>query len=78
MTDDPWTARDEARREARQEYAEDLYEERRQRNAHRCQCTHMDMPGSCPGPANCPMVDHGEPDDETVFASPADVRGEAA
>jgi len=21
-----------------------------------CQCRHMDMPGSCPGPRNCPMV----------------------
>ena len=35
-----------------------------------CQCRHMDMPGSCPGPRNCPMV--GPPrcpkcDEETGF-----------
>jgi hypothetical protein len=64
---DDWTARDEAawerNEELRHEYAEELYEERRDRNAHRCQCSGMDMPGSCPGPANCPLADHDEPDE---------------
>jgi hypothetical protein len=55
---------DERYWEQRQEYAEDLYEERRARNAHRCQCTGMDMPGHCPGPAHCPMVGHDDPDPE--------------
>lgn len=48
-----------ARWEARQEYAEDLHEERRARNAHRCQCS-GDMPGHCPGPASCPMTQHDD------------------
>jgi hypothetical protein len=28
-----------------------------------CQC-HGEMPGRCPGPANCPMCDSDEPDEE--------------
>lgn len=47
--------------EDRSDYAEELYYERRARNAHRCRCG-GDMPGRCPGPASCPMCDH---DDET-------------
>ena len=50
---------DEARWEARQEYAEDLYAERRARNSHRCQCP-GDMPGRCPGPASCPLCEHDD------------------
>ena len=53
------TARDEdARWEARQEYAEDLAEDRRARRLRGCLCGQPDMPGQCPGAANCPM--HGE------------------
>jgi hypothetical protein len=67
-TERDWDWRDEAAADAaweqRQEYAQDMYEERQQRRAHRCQCAGMEMPGSCPGPANCPMADHDEPDDE--------------
>ena len=40
---------------------------RRERNANKCQCRHMDMPGRCPGPAFCPMAQAGsddEPDQE--------------
>jgi hypothetical protein len=36
-------------------------DERRARNADRCQCG-GDMPGRCPGPANCPMC---QTDEET-------------
>jgi hypothetical protein len=53
---------DEAYWEVRQEYAEDLYNERLARNALRCQCTGMDMPGHCPGPNSCPMASHDEPE----------------
>lgn len=43
----------------------EAWEERRARNAHRCQCQYYgDMPGRCPGPANCPMCDQDEPEDE--------------
>jgi hypothetical protein len=35
----------------------DAIDERRERNANRCQCRHIDMPGTCPGPAFCPMVE---------------------
>jgi hypothetical protein len=30
----------------------------------RCQCAHMDMPGTCPGPSNCPMVEQEQEDGE--------------
>lgn len=33
-------------------------DERRSRNRHRCKCGNPDWPGSCPGPAHCPV--HGE------------------
>jgi hypothetical protein len=55
---------DEAYWEARQEYAEDLYNERRARNALRCQCTRYQLPGHCPGPARCPMAIHDDPEPE--------------
>jgi hypothetical protein len=35
-----------------------FYERRRRRWATRCLCGYPDMPGHCPGAANCPM--HGE------------------
>jgi hypothetical protein len=54
-----------ARWEARQEYAEDLYEERRARNANRCRCGNPDWPGSCPGPAACPCCDHDDEPEES-------------
>ncbi len=57
-------ARDEARWERRQEYLEDLYEERMSRGAHRCQCSGMDMPGRCPGPDACPLVEHEHEDED--------------
>jgi hypothetical protein len=64
---DDWTARDEARwereDELRHEYAEDEYEALHARNADRCQCGGEGWPGSCPGPANCPVADHGDDDD---------------
>jgi len=64
---DNWSARDEAewerQDELRHEYAEDEYEARRARNAHRCQCSGEDWPGSCPGPANCPLADHDDDED---------------
>ncbi len=67
MSEDRWTARDEAawerQEEQRHEYAEDAYEERRARNAHRCQCAGMDMPGRCPGPASCPLANHDAEED---------------
>ena len=56
------SARDEdSRWEARQEYAEDLAEDRRARRLRGCLCGQPDMPGRCPGAANCPM--HGEGED---------------
>jgi hypothetical protein len=61
--DDAW-ARDDAAFERRMEYAEDLAEERRQRNAHRCQCVGLDMPGRCPGPANCPLAEHADDEED--------------
>jgi hypothetical protein len=27
---------------------------------NRCQCAHLDIPGTCPGPSNCPMVEQEE------------------
>ncbi len=70
---DDWKARDEAewerQDELRHEYAAEEYEARRAnsasfgrcaRNAHRCQCSGEDWPGSCPGPANCPLAEHDE------------------
>ena len=41
----------------------EAYYERRARNAQRCQCSGMDMPGTCPGPASCPMCDHDDEGD---------------
>jgi hypothetical protein len=61
---DGWSAADEARADAlweqRQEYAEDLADERAQRQAQRCQCHDEGWPGSCPGPANCPCCNHDD------------------
>jgi hypothetical protein len=38
----------------------DAYEERQRRRwGSGCLCGYPDLPGRCPGPANCPM--HGEP-----------------
>ena len=38
--------------------ADGLCEARAERARQRCQCS-GDMPGVCPGPANCPMCDDG-------------------
>lgn len=47
---------DDERREA--------FEARRTRRNRSCQCSGgEEMPGRCPGPANCPMVDHSEDDE---------------
>jgi len=73
--DDDWTPAQEVewerQEELRHEYAEDEYEARRARNAHRCQCVGMDMPGSCPGPRNCPLADHDEADMTGVISMAA-------
>jgi hypothetical protein len=37
---------------------EDYWARRRRRLTTGCLCVWPDMPGSCPGPENCPM--HGE------------------
>ena len=42
----------------------DAWEARRNRN-HACKCGYPDMPGQCPGPANCPMA--GEDDPELLY-----------
>jgi hypothetical protein len=44
--------------DARAEDAEERYYERQRRRLTRCLCGYPDLPGSCPGPAACPM--HGE------------------
>ena len=44
--------------DARAEAAEERYYERQRRRLTRCLCRDQDWPGSCPGPANCPV--HGE------------------
>lgn len=41
---------------------EEAHEQRHRRRSmmSRCQCAGgEEMPGRCPGPENCPMVDHG-------------------
>ena len=41
----------------------DAWEAKRSRNRnHGCKCGYPDMPGQCPGPANCPMVEKDEPE----------------
>ena len=49
---------EDARWEARQEYAEELAMERRRKRLTGCLCGYPDWPGQCPGPASCPV--HGE------------------
>lgn len=44
------------RREPDEDERRDAIDARRERNSHRCQCRHIDMPGTCPGPANCPLA----------------------
>ena len=44
------------------EWAEEAYYARQERNAQRCKCG-GDMPGTCPGPAFCPM-EQDEDEDE--------------
>jgi hypothetical protein len=44
------------------EYDEHDYPPEPRRN--RCQCMHLDMPGTCPGPSNCPMVEQEQEDEE--------------
>ena len=39
-----------------------INEERNLRARDRCQCAHLDMPGRCPGPWACPLVE--QDDDE--------------
>lgn len=34
------------------------------RNAGRCQCGYPDWPGSCPGPANCPLCQTSDDTDD--------------
>lgn len=41
-----------------------INEERNQRNSRGCQCIGMDMPGTCPGPDQCPMVEHEDEEHE--------------
>jgi hypothetical protein len=53
--DDCWTDRDWERHDA---MIQDRHD--RARNSTACRCG-SDMPGTCPGPANCPMC---ETDDE--------------
>lgn len=44
-------------READEEdYRRDAYDERERCASSRCEC-HFEMPGTCPGPAYCPMCD---------------------
>jgi hypothetical protein len=50
------------RDDQRQEYAEELYEERRATRLRGCLCGYPDWPGQCPGAAFCPV--HGEFDEE--------------
>ena len=45
---------EEARWEARQEYAEELAEQRRARKLNSCWCGLDGFPGHCPGPQHCP------------------------
>lgn len=39
--------------ERRQEYVEELAEERARKRLHSCWCNLDGFPGTCPGPANC-------------------------
>lgn len=55
---------DDAYWDARQEYAEELYEHRRRTRWHGCLCGYPDWPGQCPGAANCPVHGQNEPEDE--------------
>jgi len=58
MTDDPFDDEaDEARAEA-------AHERRVARQARKCQCG-GDMPGTCPGPENCPMCDPIDDEEES-------------
>ena len=52
------------RSEARMEYAEDLYLERRARRRHGCLCGYPDWPGQCPGAHACPVHGQDLGDDE--------------
>ena len=44
-------------------WADACADEKRKRGATMCQCRHMDMPGTCPGPEHCPMVEREECDE---------------
>ena len=46
----------------------DEIDARRARNAHKCLCDDANMPGHCPGPANCPMQSVDDPEDEPDHA----------
>lgn len=37
------------------DYRREAAEDRANKHRHACQCT-GDMPGTCPGPENCPMA----------------------
>jgi len=41
-----------------------VYEERNRRARERCQCRHLDLPGTCPGPDACPLVEQPEEGEE--------------
>jgi len=43
-----------------------VWDERNRLARDRCQCRHIDMPGTCPGPgpSHCPLVE--QPEDEEV------------
>lgn len=46
-----------------QEIAHERAIARRERRHPLCQCVGLDMPGTCPGPANCPLVGEDEPEE---------------
>lgn len=48
---------EDGRREPDDDERREAFEARRARRNH-CLCGNPDWPGSCPGPANCPV--HGE------------------
>ena len=52
-------------RERTNDDMEDEYLDRQARNADNCKCS-GEMPGSCPGPHNCPMC---QPDEDEAIAS---------